>query len=234
VGIFAIPAAGVSLFIIYLLIVFIAALTLVPAIVGSTKNDSFDTLFEVFSCTNEQTWRLLFYSVMLELLALVSTAVLGWFVFQAIHLGGSVVAVFMGDKAQAILSGASFYLHLALPSWFPFLPALAESGMLFGGTESLTAITVGQNIGAVLVGVAAYVVLLFVLGYAWAIWNVGQTLIFCVLVKKKDDKDMLTEKETEDLLAEETPKSPVTGGPRPGSGDAAPKSESAPPEATKP
>jgi hypothetical protein len=205
VGIFAIPAFGASLFVVYLLVVFVAALTLVPAIVGSTKNDAFDTLFEVFSCTNEQTWRFAWYSILLELLALFGTAILGWFALQAIRLGSGVLGVFMGDKLPAIASGGTYYLHFTLPSWLPFYHLITNSGMVFGGPENLlTAVTVGQNIGALLVGIAAYVVMLFVLGYSWAIWNVGQTLVFCVLVKKKDDKNLLTEKETEDLLSEET------------------------------
>ena len=39
-------------------------------------------------------------------------------------------------------------------------------------------------------------------GYASAIWNVGQTLVFSVLLRKKDDRNLLAEKETDDLLSE--------------------------------
>ena len=229
VGLFALPTLGVSLFILYLLIIFVIALILVPAIAGATKNDAFDTLFEVFSCTNEQTWRLLWYSALLKMLSLLCGAVLLAFAYLAIKLGSGVLAVFMGGKMLAILSGGPFFLHLALPTWCPFYDLLENSGILFGAAET-TAITVGQNVGAVLIGVAAYVVLIMVIAYALAVWNVGQTIIFCVLVRKKDDKNILAEKETEDLLTEEAAHSPppqLESQP-PATGDSQPQGEAKP------
>jgi hypothetical protein len=209
VGLLALPAFGASLFIVYLLLIFAFSLVLVPAIAGATKNDSFDSLFEVFSCFNEQTWRLVVYTFVLAVLATAAGAILGWFSLQAIRLGTNVLAVFMGEKLPGVLSGAPFYFRISLPSWCPLNRLQEFGGVLFGGTD-LAASGVGQNIGALLVGVAAYVAFLFVLGYAAAAWHTGAVIIFCVLTKKKDEKDILQEKDTEELLAEED-----AGKPRP-------------------
>ncbi|MEO0108824.1 MAG: hypothetical protein ABIK62_06620, partial [candidate division WOR-3 bacterium] len=75
-------------------------------------------------------------------------------------------------------------------------------GILFGGTD-LTANGASQNIAALFIGLAAYAVLLFVLAYSLAIWNTGATIIYCLLVRKKDDKDLLAEKESDELITEE-------------------------------
>lgn len=201
IGVFALPTFGASLFVVYLLLIFLATLILLPAIVGTTQSDTFDALFEVFSCANEQSWRLLVYSLVLGILAVASGAILGWFSLRAVRLGANVLAVFMGTNLNGVLSGGQFYLHLSPPGWCPLYGLTGATGMFLGGND-LTAIGVGQNVGALLVGVAAYAVLLFVVGYSSAVWNTGTTIIFCLLTRKKDDKDLRQEKDTEELLAE--------------------------------
>jgi hypothetical protein len=211
VGALAVPAFGASLFVVYLLIVFVVAILLVPVVVGTTRNDSFDALFEVFSCVNEQSWRLVLYAALLKVLALIGTAVLAVLSVLAIKLGGGIVGVFTGDKLMNIMSGAPFYLHLSLPSWCPLSILNNPSGFLLGGGD-LLADGISQNIAALLVGIAAYVVLLVVAGYGLSIWHTGMTLCFCVLIRKKDDKNLLEEKDTEELLAEEEQKLPEPAG----------------------
>jgi hypothetical protein len=229
VGLLALPAFGTSLFIVYLMIISGFALVLVPAVVGTTKNDAFDTLFEVFSCVNEQSWRLVVYTALAAALAICCGAILGWFALQAVKVGGAVLHVFMGSKLPEIMSGAQFYLRISLPTWCPLFPLVAPfGGIVFGGNE-LTASAAGGNIAAVLIGAGAYVVLLLVLGYAMAVWHTGMTLIFCVLTRKKDDKDLLAEKDTEELLAEEEAdiESAGTGCPTPSDRPAAPDDKAA-------
>ena len=203
-GLAAIPAFAASMFVIYLLIVFMFSLFLVPVIAGLTRNDSFDTLFEVFSCVGEQPWRLLVYSIVLGILSISATAILGWFSLAAVKLGAGVLHVFAPAKMASIASGGPYYLRLTLPSWCPLYRLFAASdGTLLAG--ELTTEGVSQNVAALLFGSAAYVILLFVLGYGAAIWNTGMTLIFAILTKKKDGKNLLEEKETDDLLAEPEP-----------------------------
>jgi hypothetical protein len=203
-GLAAIPAFAASLFMIYLLIVFVFSLFLVPAVASLTKNDSFDTLFEVFSCVGEQPWRLLVYSVVLGILSIAATAILGWFSLAATKLGTGILHTFAPAKMAGIASGGPYYLRLSLPSWCPLYRLFAASdGTILSG--ELTTDGVSQNIAAVLFGCAAYAVLLFVLGYGAAIWSSGMTLIYAVLTKKKDGKNLLEEKETDELLDESEP-----------------------------
>jgi hypothetical protein len=204
-GLFALPAFGAALFAVYLLAVFALSLALVPAIAGTSKHDSFDTLFEVFSCVNEQPWRLVVYGLVVAALSIAGAALLGWFSLQAVHLAARVLGVFANDKTANIASGAGFYLRLSLPSWCPLYRFFeAGSGVVFSG--ELAAKGISQNLAAVLVGASAYAVLLLVASYGAAIWSTGMTLAFVLLARKKDENNLLEDHETEDLLVE--PESP--------------------------
>jgi len=49
IGLLWIPIFAVSLFVIYLMVIFFISFLTAPAVVGTTKSDTFDTLFELFS-----------------------------------------------------------------------------------------------------------------------------------------------------------------------------------------
>lgn len=200
-GLLALPAFGASLFVLYLILVFTLSLALVPAIAGTTRHDSFDAIFEVFSCVNEQPWRLVVYSAVVATLGLAAAGLLALFSLEAVRLGNWVLRVFVGTGFDGIASGGPFYLRLSLPSWCPVYRLFeASSGSLLSG--ELTADGVTQNLAALLVGVAAHVVLLIVLGYGAAVWNTGMTISFVLLARKKDDKNLLEEREDGESLEE--------------------------------
>jgi hypothetical protein len=52
-------------------------------------------------------------------------------------------------------------------------------------------------LGSLFVGFSFYFILFFVLAYGISIWGAGQALIYAVLVKLKDEKDILEKKEEE-------------------------------------
>lgn len=212
VGIMAIPAFAVSLFIVYLGIVFLFNLLIGPAVVGTTKSDTFDTLFEVFSCVNEQPWRLITYSVILGFLAQLGTYLLGLASFGAVRVGSTVLRVFMGGKLDDILLNAFSCVRINFPDWYPGIMQTICTKVLklvgMGQTlEPSVYVPLGwaKDIASLLLGITFYIVILFVLSYGGAIWFAGNTVIYTVLVKKKDDKNLLEVKEER----EEEPKEEV-------------------------
>ncbi len=225
----SIPAFAASLFIVYLGIIFLFTLILAPAIVGITKNDIFDTLFEVFSITNEQPWRMVVYSCLLKVLSGIGMIVLGAFTILATRLGISVLNLVVRGKMEDILTNASYFIQLAPVNFLPPFLKILHQGILnlFGIGYLATPgffftppnVTIG--IAAVVLAIVFYCLLLFVLSYGWAIWFSGQTLIYTVLVKKKDDRNLLevkeeeeeeikTEKVKEEVKSEEAPETGKT------------------------
>jgi hypothetical protein len=217
VGIMAIPAFAVSLFIVYLVIVFLFNFLIGPAVVGTTKSDTFDTLFEVFSCVNEQPWRLVTYGGILKILTAVSTFILGLATAGAVQVGSLVLKVFMRGKVDDIIANAASYVRINLPAWCPgIMQTVTTKALKLVGLgpnlEPSVYVSLGwsRDVASILVGITFYLIILFVLSYGEAVWFSGYTVIYTVLVRKKDDKNLLEVKEekeekTEELKPEEKP-----------------------------
>lgn len=198
----AIPAFFVSIFIIYLTIVTIVSILFGPAIVGTTKSDTFDTLFESFSILNDQPWRLVVYTVLLRVIIGVAIFILGYFAAKAIFLGSTVLGIAMGDKIDVLFNNAAHLVRITIPPCAPDFVFQRISWVLekFGMMNILfppgyQAVNWSMAIGGFGIGVFYYLIILFVLSYGGAIWWAGTTLIFTVLVMKKDERNLLEEKE---------------------------------------
>ncbi|MGQ9708187.1 MAG: hypothetical protein ACUVUR_04865 [bacterium] len=210
VGLFSIPAFLVSLFIVYLLIVLFFTLLLGPSIVGAMSNDTFDTLFEVFSCVNEQPARLVWYTFLIGLLAKVGSFLLGIGSSLAGRVASLILSAFMRDTYQELLTGASFIFKVSIPNWGFFAPLhkmlLIEANLY--GLPQIYSFTSWANpnwslyIGSVLLSVCAYAAGLMVLSYGLSVWFSANVLNIAVLIKKKDDKNILEVPEEEAEVVE--------------------------------
>ena len=204
VGIFALPIFAAALFLVYLCVVFFVSLFLSPSVVATTKSDTFDTLFEVFSVLNDQPWRLFLWEAVLGIVSCVGAFILGFFVKRALLLSRFALSLWAGPRPwmDIIWMKGLWYLPHTLPfppfSWIAngFLPAMTLSRVTYvtgNGAEAFA---------GWLLGLAFHVVILFVLGYAMAIMGSGNALIYTVLVKIKDDKNLLERREEEEFEPE--------------------------------
>ncbi|MEO0130566.1 MAG: hypothetical protein ABIK76_02600 [candidate division WOR-3 bacterium] len=207
VGIMSIPAFCASIFILYLLIIFLFSLILSPIVVGCTSSDTFDTLFEVFSCVNEQPARLIWYSVILKFLSFLGFIVFGYATFISINIGKTVLSVLIPNKINEAFSLAHYFIKLSPPEntgfYYQFwttvieklgLASLSEAGLDFIPNNW------GIAILSIFFALTFYILYLFVLSYGINIWTTGQTLVYINLVKKKDDRDLLEEKEEKEEI----------------------------------
>jgi hypothetical protein len=212
VGLLAILAFVASLFIVYLLIVFAFALLLGPSVVGATHSDTFDTLFEVFSCVNEQPARLVWYTATIALLAKAGSLLLGLATSAAGRIGYAITGAFMGEKLADVMSNAAYYFKLAVPDWCPlwlqqaFIWVMDHYGLpqiyLPGDYVRLGW---SHDIASLLLGVLFYLIAIMVVGYGLSVWFTGMTLNFAVLAYKKDEKNVLELPEDEEELIEPVP-----------------------------
>jgi hypothetical protein len=212
VGLLAIIGFVASLFIVYLLMVFVFALLLGPSVVGATRSDTFDTLVEVFSCVNEQPARLLWYTAIIVFLAKAGSFLLGLAASAAGRIGYAITGTFMGDKLADVMGNAAFYFKLSAPDWIPqFLHRCFLAEMNAYGLPQVylpgdyVALGLNSDIAALLLGVVFYVVALMVVGYGLSVWFTGMTLNFSVLAYKKDEKNVLELPEDDEELLEPVP-----------------------------
>jgi hypothetical protein len=212
VGLLAVFAFIASLFIVYLLAVFVFSLLLGPSVVGATHSDTFDTLFEVFSCVNEQPARLVWYTATIALLGKAGSFLLGLATSAAGRIGYAITGAFMGEKLADIMNNAAYYFKLAAPDWCPQLfqqTFLAEMN-LYGFPQvylpsEYTTLAWSHDIASLLLGVLLYLIAIMVAGYGLSVWFTGMTLNFAVLAYKKDEKNILDLPEDEEELIEPVP-----------------------------
>ena len=192
VGLFSIIAFFASLFIVYLVIVFIFTITLSPAVVGSTKNDIFDTLFEVFSSFNDQTWRVVWYQFLTGLFAIIGTFILGFLSSLSILIGKTILKLIMKGKIETLLEGGEYFLKIN-PAFgtqiFSFFERMGFGVVFYPPSFSYP--NIGFLIGQILVGIVFYIILFFILGYGLSIWFSGNVFVYTIIVKKKDNKNLL-------------------------------------------
>lgn len=218
VGLLVIPAFAVALFVVYLIVVFFFTFTIGPAVIGTTKSDAFDNLFEVFSCVNDQPWRLIWYQFMLVIFAIVGMVILAFFSVKALQLGRWIVGVLMNvgeAKASAqvlykldlMINSAADTVRLVLPRWVEqalfwlpnWLHRIKSAIDLPSLVSSKAAMVPNWSVmvGTILFSIFYHVFILFVLGYGMAVWFSGNTLVYLVLARKKDERNLLEIKEEE-------------------------------------
>jgi len=212
VGLLAIFGFVAALFVVYLLVVFLCSLLLGPSVVGATRSDTFDTLFEVFSCVNEQPGRLLWYTVTVAGLAKIGSFLLGLATSAAGRIAYALTGTFMGDKLPAVMENASYYFKLTVPDWCPevFLRTFLAEMNLYGFPQvylygDYLRFGWSADVAALLLGVVFYLIALMVAGYGLSVWFTGMTLNFAVLAYKKDEKNVLELPEDEEELIEPVP-----------------------------
>ncbi len=199
VGIIALPTFAGAFFVVYLTIVLGVILLIAPAIVSTTESDTFDTLFEGFSVLNDQTWRFFLWEFILMLCAFLAMLVFAILIKYTLRLSFWAVGIWQGPRNwwNIMWQNGKWYLYLPfaptwLLKWFPSIVAPAKfisAGMpkVYPGAAT--------SFGGFLVGLSFYGIAFAILAYGAAIVSAGQTIIYTILVKLKDDKNLLEKKE---------------------------------------
>jgi len=183
----------VSLFIIYVMIGFVVSLFMVAPAVATTQADTFDALFETFSILNEQNWRFVVYELLLIAVKAVAAVIFGFFLtwgakltFWAMGFGYSQ-SLFAHDVA------VRFVDWFSLSIWSLRFMDLTSLSRFFALTGHAATFPATVAAGAAL-GIVYYIILFLLFSYIGAVCWSGQTLIYIVLYKKKDDIDLLAQR----------------------------------------
>ena len=192
---------AVSLFVMFLGIVFLVSMILTPAIVGITGEDTLETVIQLFSTVWSQPWRLVLYEALLGIYNAIATAILTVLSFGALLLIHWASGLLMGALHMVpkmdLITGIAVRL---LPTKCSILGELVG---LFKGLYLPEIVTSADIRGTVLVsgwiaGITLVLLLFFVLSYSFSICSAGQSLIYLILRKKKDDENLLEKKDQEE------------------------------------
>lgn len=205
--VFAIPAIVMCFFLVYLFFAFVLSWILSPAVVSSSESDTFDTLFEVFSTLNEQPFRFVLYQVYTGIIALFTSSFFAWALGRAAWIMDKVLSAswLMGDKFRTIVTIGKYYLPSSPASYLlsPFLNLIGVSGIL-NAEYTLPHAAFTCHIVGFFFGIGLYIMIFLVLAQFINAWTVGTLISYLVIVKKKDDLDLLEVKKEESIkVAEE-------------------------------
>lgn len=192
-------AAG--LFLVFVALALVLALVLTPAILATTDEDAFEGIFQSFSILHAQPWRFLFYEVLVAfisvagLLILAFFAKLGWGAMNAVLIGGMGPAY--GDMSYQATALVQSWVYPAV-AWINAWVGPAACPFFFSQDFVMTALPAAQAIGAAITAVVMLAIGGVVLSYPLAIWNVGQTLVFILIKKVKENDNLLERPEAEE------------------------------------
>ncbi len=176
-----IPIFFAALLAVFTGLVFVVALILSPAIVGTVEDDILDVVIESFSFTWSQPWRLVLYLAWMIFSVWVGAMLLGTLTLAAVGLTAWACGLFMDVKLAHLFHVASHYLLFEPEIWDRLLASLPAPGTPSGA----------EMWGGGILGIMLVVITGIVLSYAQATYASGLSLIYVILKYRKDNDNLL-------------------------------------------
>lgn len=194
--VFLIPILFGALFTVYLMIVFFVSLFVSPVIAGTSKSDTFDTLFETFSIVWDQPWRLVIWSGLVFIMSSLGTYILGSILRYTLELTRWALSFWNGGSWLKIWANAFHFLP-PVPGYAVFEKFALNITPFWLNIYNFHTGNWAINIVSVLLGLLFYVIGFTIISYFITSWTAGQTMIYVNLVKIKDDVNLLEENDEE-------------------------------------
>ena len=201
-----------SVFTILSAFVLFTSLIFTPSIVGLYEEDTMGSVFQTYSITFSQTWRILFYNIILAILILISIEIYSWICLNSVGLIGSIFGqnVFMGEHFSII---HNYSLSIVFPNVIvdklvdyktlilnkinlnSGIPLLFSPSNNFTDLKDLSLI---ETISSILLSIVYFTIALSVFSYGLAMLAVGQSLMFITFKKLSDDDDLIFRADEDD------------------------------------
>ena len=201
-----------SVFTVYTLIVFITSLIYSPAIVATLEEDTMGTVFQSYSITWSQPWRLVLYHLILLPILVIGVTIFKWFWFAGYKLINVIFGAdwLMSIKLHNIVGWAT---NLVNPQ-FGFCNSMKctktvensvcqqtllsfQDGTVLSGTE---------YIAGTIVALILFILLMSIVSYGLSILSVGETIMFTIFKKKSNDENILDRSDEDDISDDESDK----------------------------
>jgi hypothetical protein len=209
IGAFTLLWLLAALFLVFIIVILFVSIVLVPSIIATTDEDAFEAVFQTFSITWNQPWRLVIYEVAVVILAIFSTGILAVAIKKAVWLMNALLSTFMGsdyinlaNNAQAMVQGwllsAQIFVQ-GIYQHFSHYVYFSHEFIAIPANELTTVTVIASYLCAfTLLFIAGWVV-----SYGLSIFTIGNTLIYIVLRHKKDGENLLERQDAEEEELEE-------------------------------
>lgn len=200
-----IPYILAALLLLFILIVAFVGIFLVPAIIATSDEDSLGGVFQSFSVTYNQPWRLIIYSSLTGLLELSGIVILAFALKKAFLLLDTLFKISMGDKFEKISEYGFYLFDKALPqlySWMQYVFGTFSQQIYLDYHHLPLTLSASENIAAYIFAIFMLLIGGSVVSYGEAIRNSGFTILYVTLYKIHEDENLL-EREDEELIQDD-------------------------------
>ncbi len=188
-----IPIFFAALLAVFIGLVFVVAVIMSPAIVGTEGYDILDVVIQSVSLTWSQPWRLVLYAVWMVFAVWVGLMLLGALTMAAIGLIAVACGLFMDVKLANLFDVASSYLLFVPEKWDDLLASLPAPGTPAGS----------EVWGGGILGVMLIVITGIVISYVQATYSSGLGLMYVVLRYHKDGENLVARDDDVEVESEE-------------------------------
>ncbi len=197
---------GSALFVFFLVLVLIVALFFVPSIIATTNEDAFEAVFQSFSISTGQPWRIIGYGIVVGVIEILAFVILAWAVKEAFLIFNFLFVVGMGHKFLDLMNnGLALVQSWVYPTlnWIQYAFGNLSQYFYFARDFVPKDVPVVMEISAWIFAISMLAVGALVVAYAEATGNAGITLMYLVMRKHQDDENLLERKEEEEEEEEE-------------------------------
>ena len=199
-----------SVFTVYTSIVFITSLIYSPAIVATLEEDTMGTVFQSYTITWSQPWRLVLYHLTLLPIVVIGVTIFKWFWFSAYKLINIIFGAdwLMGVKLQNIVGWAT---DLVNPQ-FGFCNFMKCSTTVDDTVSQQTLLSLNDGvllssseyIAGTILAIILFILLMSIVSYGLSILSVGETIMFIIFKKKSNDENLLDRNDEDDISEDES------------------------------
>lgn len=202
ISIFYLILIFIGLFIVIVSLVFLVALLHTPAVIASTDDDAFEAVFQAFSLLWNQPWRLITYLLIVIALSCLSFLGASFILKKSLYVVDMVFGTVTGDKYTNLI-GQAYYLSSTWVAdsltWMKSLSGNYTDWFYFSDEFVPLKVPVFLNITAHIASFMLVLLGTFVVAYTLATFNVGNTIAYLVLRKRKDHENLLERTDREEL-----------------------------------
>jgi hypothetical protein len=194
-----------SVFTVYTLIVFIISFIYSPAIVATFEEDTMGTVFQSYSITWSQPWRLVLYNLLLLPIVVIGVTVFKWFWFAGYKLINIIFGAdwLMGTKLHNVVGWATDLVNPQICfyniAWSSDLLGNSVNQQTLLSLQDGAALSNTEYIAGTIVAIILFILLMLIISYALSILSVGETIIFTIFKKKSNDENLLIRSDEDDI-----------------------------------
>ena len=191
------PVYFLGLLMALVIIAFLFGILLIPAIVAVTGEDTFETIYQLFSTIWNQPWRLVIYHILVRFVA-----TLGFAIFTAISIAGMYIAFL---PSMLLAKQQSYYFADVFARALRIIDASPLIGMI-PSANPYVSMPWTLDLATFFLFVSLIMIAAIVVAYPMAIVSCGYTILYVILRKKTTEENMLEVKEEKkEVVAEEKP-----------------------------